>query len=391
MDSFEPLRRKERGTPVLRAAREVYGEGEGDVIGDANKVGGVRKKSGSVAQLGEEVEEKLKAKPRARRKEVKGKGEDGVSAVEGESGRGSKGRSRSAMPLEGQAVESRGSVEVSGFRYPKASKRGEFLGKLTTKNKARSGAEADSKAVFEARSRSGTPLELEEAAAQDEKQAAKGKIRKLVVSKQSRKASPTLQSESEEDSRPVSRTKSRSTTPSEGLLAADEQLTTDIRSRKVVVSKNAKAPESEPESEEIEEDFGSDGLSDFIVNDSTFHEEEEVPVIDMPPPPPRSTRKLVQGRRPKKDEFDDDDLDLELQRLNIKDDVHIRGGRGTKEEKGLKAFAVDFSDEETVKKSVPRKLFGDVRIEPPNRMSERSPKKQGYVSSSDIEDPFTLR
>ncbi|KUJ14725.1 uncharacterized protein LY89DRAFT_649201 [Mollisia scopiformis] len=138
------------------------------------------------------------------------------------------------------------------------------------------------------------------------------------------------------------------------------------------------------EESDPEEHYDSEGLSDFVVDDSTFLEEEDSG-IEMPPPPPRSTRKLVQGRRVKKDEsFNDDDLDLELKKLTIKDDLL--------QEKELKVFVAEFSGEEDVpRKSVPRKLFEDVRIEPPRRLKDASPQKKYDPPSSDIEDPFTLR
>jgi len=52
----------------------------------------------------------------------------------------------------------------------------------------------------------------------------------------------------------------------------------------------------EVDKEELDFYNESEGLSDFIVDDS--ESDFEVSVLDEPEPPPRSTRRLVQGRRP---------------------------------------------------------------------------------------------
>jgi hypothetical protein len=56
----------------------------------------------------------------------------------------------------------------------------------------------------------------------------------------------------------------------------------------------------------------SDGMSDFIVNDSYISEEEES--IASTPPPPRSRRRLVRGRRPRSI---DDSSDVSSQALTL--------------------------------------------------------------------------
>jgi hypothetical protein len=128
---------------------------------------------------------------------------------------------------------------------------------------------------------------------------------------------------------------------------------------------------------EWEAEQDSDDLSDFIVNDSTFLE-EEVSEIEKPPPskPPRFARRLVKGRRT---ESEDEDLELEMRGLTVKDDAFhkiasdfdgsededaVSQGKGSKGSQGTKSKTV---------KEAPR------------------PKKKVLEPSSDIEDPFTLR
>lgn len=176
--------------------------------------------------------------------------------------------------------------------------------------------------------------------------------------------------------------------------------TVKARLRKLVDSKPTKRPIVKSDvDEEDDEHCDSDGLSDFVVDDieSSFLEDEDS-VVEMPPPPrpaPRSTRKLVQRRNLKREESFSDDLDSDfgLGKLNIKDDVSQQDSRDSLKQKDLENFTKDFSGDENAseKKSIPRKLFEDVRMEPPKRTKEASPKKKLELASSDIEDPFTLR
>ncbi|CZR57511.1 uncharacterized protein PAC_07400 [Phialocephala subalpina] len=285
------------------------------------------------------------------------------------------------------------------------------------------GTSEGAKLVLRAKSRSVTPLE--EMDSLEEKPETRSK-RKAAEPKESKRRGILLHSDSEDEPDTMPRTKAWSTTPQEEPVAQEERPGAKSRTkkgeepirsknrdpepeleieneynfqeeegapkskaRKVVESRKSKRCEPVSETEE-EEEYGSDGISDFIVNDSTFLVEEDS-VIEMPPHPPRSTRKLVQGRRRKEQEESDDNLDLGMKKLNIKDDAPARGSREASEEKDLKAFAEEFSDEEVPTKSVPRKLFGDVRLEPPKKVNDPSSKKNSYVSSSDVEDPFTLR
>jgi hypothetical protein len=137
-----------------------------------------------------------------------------------------------------------------------------------------------------------------------------------------------------------------------------------------------------------EEDFEeeSDGLSDFIVNDSTFLEEEDS-VIEMPPP--RSVRRLVKGRRPAKDEDDDEDLDMRMKKLAV-DDEPVKKSRKVSVEKHLEDFQDSFSDGQTI----PRTKLPN-RTQPKASQPQKEPvpkqKTPTIAPSSDIDDPFTLR
>lgn len=272
-------------------------------------------------------------------------------------------------------------------------------------------ASEDLKLVQNTKSRSVTPLE-EPAPDEEDKPTAKSRTRKADGSKQPRKAELKLELEPEKDcGDPEEKLASRSRP---GKVVASKQQ----NARRIVLDSELEDPDSDKarpaanskpsritkskqpkrrgqvldsEGEEPEEVDSSDDLSDFVVNDSTFLECDDS-LIEMPPLPPRSTRKLVQGRRWKKEEESDDDgLDLELKKLSIKDDVPIQGSRETSEVNDLEDFAEGYSDDEVPVKSVPRKLFGDVRLDPPKKVNDSSPGKNDYAPSSDIEDPFTLR
>lgn len=147
-------------------------------------------------------------------------------------------------------------------------------------------------------------------------------------------------------------------------------------------------PTSTPIFESDEEDFGeeSDGLSDFIVNDSTFLEEEDS-VIEMPPP--RSARRLVKGRRPAKDEDDEEDLDMRMKKLAV-DDEPVKKSRKVSVEKHLEDFEDSFSDGQTIPRTkLPNRTqptASQARKEPIHRQNAPT-----IAPSSDIEDPFTLR
>jgi hypothetical protein len=147
-------------------------------------------------------------------------------------------------------------------------------------------------------------------------------------------------------------------------------------------------PTQTPIFESDEEDFGeeSDGLSDFIVNDSIFLEEEDS-VIEMPPP--RSMRRLVKGRRPAKDEDDDEDLDVKMKKLAV-DDEPVKKSRKVSVEKHLEDFEDSFSDGQTIPRT---KLPNRTQPKASQPRKEPIPKQKAptIAPSSDIDDPFTLR
>lgn len=189
----------------------------------------------------------------------------------------------------------------------------------------------------------------------------------------------------------VSKVKSRSTLPlGKTIVEATKPKPIDKPTREIK-AQQTRPQEPEPASgTESGSHYDSDGLSDFVMDDDSLFQEEDSEV-QMPPPPPRSTRRLVQGRRMGKEESDDD-LDFDMKRLTIKDDLPKQKSKEVSHEMELKTLAADFTSEEDfpVKKRVPKKLFEDVRIEPPRRTKEPVPQKK-CEPSSDLEDPFTLR
>jgi hypothetical protein len=117
-------------------------------------------------------------------------------------------------------------------------------------------------------------------------------------------------------------------------------------------------------------------LSDFIVDDSTFLEEEDT-VIDEPAP--RSVRKLVKGRRPARiDDSDDEELELRMGKLKVEEDT------SNTLDKALKELNLDDSDDEDLVETRRRKKIQPEVLGLPKN-------DQTQPASSDIEDPFTLR
>ena len=136
---------------------------------------------------------------------------------------------------------------------------------------------------------------------------------------------------------------------------------------------------TDTEEEDSAEEEGSDGMSDFIVSDNeTLEDEDDDSVFEVPPPATRSARKLFRGRRPKlEDSEDESDLDLKMGRLRVGDEDGF-GDVGAKkqESRGL---------DEASPKEQPTKSKG--ALEPTLKMKKKEPQP----SSSDFEDPFTLR
>jgi hypothetical protein len=133
--------------------------------------------------------------------------------------------------------------------------------------------------------------------------------------------------------------------------------------------------------ESEEEDFGldSDGLSDFIADDSTFLEEEDTVIEE---PAPRSVRRLVKGRNPNRVQVSDDEgLDLRMGKLKVEDDA------SSTLDKALKELNLEDSDDEDLLETKTKKCPKDIRFKIP-----REPKNvEAAPASSDFEDPFTLR
>jgi hypothetical protein len=95
------------------------------------------------------------------------------------------------------------------------------------------------------------------------------------------------------------------------------------RSRKIVEEQKLDVT-ADTDDEELDSDIEpewdeSDGMSDFIVDDSESLEEDDSE-LEVTPPPPKSARRLVQGRRRGKGaESDPADLELKMRTLDIKD------------------------------------------------------------------------
>lgn len=222
-----------------------------------------------------------------------------------------------------------------------------------------------------------------------------------VKSQQKSRSTTTESSESEDEDICQFRTKkSRQTSQkvdgkSKEDTAPEQDRSTPVQStedehanqtRKTVKTRTAKKPakkfesKSPPKAESDEEDFGldSDGMSDFIVDDSTFLEEEDSIIEE---PASRSVRKLVKGRRPNRiEESDDEDLGETVGKLKI-------GGEDVSKtlEKALRDLDLDDSEREGETKT--KITSKNVHSEGPRRVRDDKPPP----ASSDVDDPFTLR
>jgi hypothetical protein len=120
----------------------------------------------------------------------------------------------------------------------------------------------------------------------------------------------------------------------------------------------------------------SDGMSDFVVDDSESLEEEE---SEIEIPPPRSVRRLVQGRRPRKEL--EDDLDVKMRKLDIKDG-DLDGSEGSS---GGENKAPKENDRE-----VPRRKKGP-EDSPRRARKPKETKDIVFNTVSDIDEPPTQR
>jgi hypothetical protein len=154
--------------------------------------------------------------------------------------------------------------------------------------------------------------------------------------------------------------------------------------RKTVKTRQARKPakkvesRSPPKAESDEEDFGldSDGLSDFIVDDSTFLEEEDTIIEE---PAPRSVRRLIKGRRQNRvEDSDDEESGKQMGKVKI-DDI------STTLEKALRHLDLDDSEDE----GEPKTKFTSKDIH--SKVPRRGRDDKAPPASSDIDNPFTLR
>jgi len=128
-------------------------------------------------------------------------------------------------------------------------------------------------------------------------------------------------------------------------------------------------------------DRGSDGMSDFIVDDSAFLDDESV----VETPPPRSVRRLVKGRKPKtKVNSDDEDLNLKLGKLTVKDDPFAES-KDVFLGRHLEDFADSYNDEAPPPFKLPEKSSKN------QSKKDQAPAERVATSGSDMENPFTLR
>jgi len=138
-------------------------------------------------------------------------------------------------------------------------------------------------------------------------------------------------------------------------------------------------------SSDEEEYEGASGLSDFIVEDSTFLDEEDS-ITEVPPP--RSVRRLVQGRRRpvQIEDSDSEDLGRRLESLDLTKELS-GSSRMPSFERDLEA-----STEKDVQSRVPKskKTYQEKTLQPSQSRKE-VPRPNFEVLGSEIEDPFTLR
>jgi hypothetical protein len=166
----------------------------------------------------------------------------------------------------------------------------------------------------------------------------------------------------------------------------------EIIKPKKAQSSQTKKMKSKPK--RIVEESESEGMSDFIVsdNDSCFvvensdEDDEEEEVVKTPP---RSVRRLVRGRRPMREKTPEEDLDEMLERLNVdsvesgeEDDLAVR----------IKKLSIDSRDSgERTNPKFLRERSDDTGSKKFKSKKEPPPKKKSQASSTDLDNPFSLR
>ncbi|KAH7369938.1 SprT-like family-domain-containing protein [Rhexocercosporidium sp. MPI-PUGE-AT-0058] len=129
-----------------------------------------------------------------------------------------------------------------------------------------------------------------------------------------------------------------------------------------------------------EEYEGASGLSDFIVDDSTFLDEESM----IEAPPPRPARRLVRGRRRPADleDSDSEDLGRRMGKLKVEDDAFQDP---QKTFRNLEDFAENYGDMEPLVRA--KRSSEGAQSKPPIKTKTAT---NGDLLTSDIDDPFTL-
>ena len=169
-------------------------------------------------------------------------------------------------------------------------------------------------------------------------------------------------------------------TPVESAENEDaNQMRKTVKTRQSKKSTKKFESTSPPKVESDEEDFGldTDGLSDFIVDDSTFLEEEDTIIEE---PAPRSVRRLVKGRRQYRvEDSDDEESRKRMGKTKAEEDV------SKTLEKALRELDLEDSEDEGETKS--KITSKDIHSKVPRRgRDDKAP-----PASSDIDNPFTLR
>ena len=147
------------------------------------------------------------------------------------------------------------------------------------------------------------------------------------------------------------------------------------------VGKKPPKLERRDQSDEEEFDDESDGLSDFIIDDSSFLDEEDS--IVEKPSQSKSLRRLVKGRRPARDHSPaEDELDIRMGQLTVEDDIStdLRCVPGINENEGVSRGSRSSKTSRDMLSETSKSKKG---------VSESS--KKALEHSSVIEDPFTLR
>lgn len=129
----------------------------------------------------------------------------------------------------------------------------------------------------------------------------------------------------------------------------------------------------------------SEDLSDFVVNDDSCLEEEDSVVEARVP---RSTRKLVRGRKLTViKNANDEGLDLQLQKLTIKDDGRHGSSKANSDENPFESVAESVGPKQILRDSPWKSTMHPGKQDAAKQTSTNITRE----SSPDLDDPFTLR